>query len=157
MPSPSPEDPGLFIRDPYRFSDAMLIVPPPLVECLACFDGKQTDLDLRATLARITGRLEVEEISRNLVETLEAAGFLEDENFARMQLEKRREFAEKAVREPAHAGSAYPEDPGELRETMAGYLSDGAHSTANRADDGLYAIAAPHVSPSGGWQSYQAA
>ena len=42
MLSPSPEDPGLFIRDPYRFSDAMLIVPPPLVECLECFDGRHT-------------------------------------------------------------------------------------------------------------------
>ena len=58
MPSPSPEDPGLFIRDPYRFSDAMLIIPPPLVECLECFDGAHSDLDLRAALARITGRLE---------------------------------------------------------------------------------------------------
>ena len=66
MPSPSPESPGLFIRDPYRFSDAMLIVPPPLVECLECFNGRQTDLDLRAVLARITGSLETEEISRQI-------------------------------------------------------------------------------------------
>jgi hypothetical protein len=69
VPSPSPENPGLFIRDPYRFSDAMLIVPPPLVECLECFNGRQTDLDLRAALVRITGSFEVEEISRNLVRT----------------------------------------------------------------------------------------
>ena len=52
MPSPSPEHPGLFIRDPYRFTDAMLVIPPPLVECLQCFDGAQTDLDLRAALVR---------------------------------------------------------------------------------------------------------
>jgi len=52
MPSPSPEHPGLFIRDPYRFSDAMLVIPPPLVECLRCYDGSQTDLDLRAVLVR---------------------------------------------------------------------------------------------------------
>ena len=118
MPSPSPEDPGLFIRDPYRFSDAMLIVPPPLVECLECFDGRHQDLDLRASLVRITGRLETEEIARHLVETLAKAGFLEDETFARMQREKRREFAEKPVREPSHAGSAYPENAEELRQTM---------------------------------------
>ena len=42
MPSPSPEHPGLFIRDPYKFTDAMLVIPPPLVECLQCFDGAQT-------------------------------------------------------------------------------------------------------------------
>ena len=157
MPSPSPENPGLFIRDPYRYSDAMLIVPPPLVECLECFDGRQSDLDLRAALVRITGRLEVEDISRQLVETLRNAGFLEDETFAIMQAEKRREFAALAVREPAHAGSAYPEEPAELRQTMAEYMADGAGATPASSPDGLFALAAPHVSPSGGWQSYQAA
>jgi AmmeMemoRadiSam system protein B len=156
MPSPSPENPGLLIRDPYRFSDAVLIVPPPLVACLECFDGRQTELDLRALLVSITGSFEVEQIVQNLVETLQNAGFLEDETFARMQAEKRREFAELPVREPAHAGSAYPAEPGELREIMVEYMEDGAGQTAAGAD-GLFAIAAPHVSPVGGWQSYQAA
>jgi hypothetical protein len=157
MPSPSPEDPGLFIRDPYRFSDAMLIVPPPLVECLECFDGRHSDLDLRAALVRITGRLETGEIARRLAETLSQAGFLEDETFAHMEREKRREFAELTVREPSHAGSAYPEDREELRRTMTEYMTDVAGAPAAAPADGLFAIAAPHVSPSGGWQSYQAA
>jgi AmmeMemoRadiSam system protein B len=155
MPSPSPEDPGLFIRDPYRFSDAMLIVPPPLVECLECFDGRHTDLDLRTALARITGRIETIEVARHLTETLSKAGFLEDETFASMQGEKRREFAAMPVREPSHAGAAYPEDPAELRQTMVQYMGDAAPAAVPA--DGLFAIAAPHVSPSGGWQSYQAA
>lgn len=157
MPSPSREDPGLFIRDPYKFSDAILIVPPPLVECLECFDGRHTDLDLRAALARITGRLETEEISRSLIDALANAGFLEDEIFTRMQNDKRREFAEKPVREPAHAGSAYPADAAELRATMVEYMADGSGASSNSPADGLFAIAAPHVSPSGGWESYQAA
>jgi AmmeMemoRadiSam system protein B len=157
MPSPSREDPGLFIRDPYRFSDAMLIVPPPLVECLQCFDGSHSDLDLRAALARITGRLETEELARNLIDTLANAGFLEDEIFARMKHDKRREFAARPVREPSHAGSAYPEDPEECRQTMTKYMSDGAEAAPLDSADGLFAIAAPHVSPSGGWQSYRSA
>ncbi len=121
MPSPSPDHPGLFIRDPYRFSDAMLIIPPALVECLECFDGSHTELDLRAALVRITGNLEVGEMERNLIETLDQAGFLENETFEAMQAERRRDFAAQPVREPAHAGSAYPEDPEELRKTMAGW------------------------------------
>jgi hypothetical protein len=157
MPSPSPEDPGLFIRDPYRFSDAMLIVPPPLVECLECFDGRHSELDLRASLVRITGRVETESIVRNLIDTLSKAGFLEDDVFAQMQTEKRREFAEKSVREPSHAGSAYPQDAGELRETMEQYMTEGAPAGEPPPSDGLFALAAPHVSPSGGWQSYQSA
>src|SRR5438270_13737457 len=94
MPSPSPEHPGLFIRDPYKFSDAMLVIPPPLVECLQCFDGEQTPLDLRAALVRITGELDVGDLSQNLIDTLSAAGFLEDETASRMQAERKREFTE---------------------------------------------------------------
>src|ERR1039458_2379957 len=106
MPSPSPEHPGLFIRDPYRFSDAMLVIPPPLVECLECFDGLQTELDLRAALVSITGELEVGQLGQHLVETLSAAGFLEDAQYAEMEQARKREFALATVREPTHAGPA---------------------------------------------------
>jgi MEMO1 family protein len=157
MPSPSPENPGLFMRDPFRFSDTMLIIPPPLVECLECFDGRQTELDLRAALVRITGSLEVEDIARNLVDTLSKAGFLEDTSFAEMERERRRAFTEAPVRLAAHAGSAYPVDAEKLRETMGRYMDGKATSQEAGPDGKLFAIAAPHVSPEGGWQSYQAA
>src|SRR5579872_4075051 len=152
MPSPSPEHPGLFIRDPYRFSDAMLIIPPVLVESLQCFDGRKTDLDLRAILVTLTNSLDVSEIENHLIDTLSAAGFLEDENFARMESERRREFAAQTVREPSHAGSAYPAEPDEMRAVMTEYMN-GAPAPPDA--DGLFAIAAPHVSPEGGWQSYR--
>ena len=158
MPSPSPEHPGLFIRDPYKFSDAMLIVPPLLVECLQCFDGQATDLDLRQVLVRLTNDLQVGDMERHLVQTLSGAGFLEDETFERMRADRKREFAEKSVREPAHAGAAYPGEPAELRETLAGYMQrPAAESAAASANGNLFAIAAPHVSPEGGWHSYRAA
>jgi MEMO1 family protein len=152
MPSPSPEHPGLFIRDPYRFSDAMLVIPSPLIECLQCFDGRQTDLDLRAALVRATGGLEVGDLGQHVIETLSAAGFLEDEQFAGMERDRRRDFAEQSLRAPAHAGAAYPAEPDALRETFSRYMAD---ALAPNGDP--FAIAAPHVSPEGGWQSYRAA
>lgn len=155
MPSPSAEHPGLFIRDPYRYSDAMLVIPPLLVQCLECFDGGHTELDLRQALVRLTGDLDVSQVQKHLVQTLSTAGFLEDENFTQMQAERQREFAKSPVREPAHAGSAYPAEVGALRDTMARYM-DGAGPSGG-APNGLFAIAAPHVSPEGGWQSYRAA
>jgi AmmeMemoRadiSam system protein B len=153
MPSPSDEHPGLFIRDPYKFSDALLIIPPPLVECLECFDGAHTDLDLRAALVRATNTLDVSKLQQHLVETLSAAGFLEDEAFEQMRDERREAFAASPVREPAHAGSAYPAEADALRETMRRYM-DGAPAAAPM-DGNLVGIAAPHVSPEGGWQSYR--
>jgi MEMO1 family protein len=155
MPSPSAEHPGLFIRDPYKFSDAMLIIPPALVECLENFDGAHTDLDLRAALARLTNSLEVSELQQHLTDTLSASGFLEDDVFAHMQSERRAAFASHPVRDPAHAGTAYPAEPDAMRETMARYMT--GIPAAPSYDGDLVAIAAPHVSPEGGWESYRAA
>jgi AmmeMemoRadiSam system protein B len=161
-----PDRPGLFIRDPYRYSDAVLIIPPPLIECLRCFDGRQTDLDLRSLLVRITGDLQVGELEQHLIETFSSAGFLEDETYAQMKAGRQRQFADAPKREPAHAGGAYPLEIAALRETMARYM-DGASGAdlqvcagppgPAQASGRLFGIAAPHVSPEGGWQSYRAA
>ena len=154
MPSPSTDHPGLFIRDPYRFSDAMLIIPPVLVGCLECFDGTCTELDLRAALVRLTGDLSVGDIADHLTSTLSDAGFLEDETFAHLREDRMGEFAQSPIRVAAHAGAAYPASPEELRQTMIRYMGNDGYPSAS---DQLFALAAPHVSPEGGWESYQAA
>src|SRR5581483_8116231 len=97
MPSPSDEHPGLFIRDPYRYSDAMLIIPPVLVACLECFDGAHNELDLREKLVGLTGDLNVSQLQQHLIETLSMAGFLEDDNFTKVREERVREFAASPV------------------------------------------------------------
>jgi hypothetical protein len=152
-PSPVEDRPGLLIRDPYQYSDATLIVPPPLVACLECFDGEQTDLELRKTLVEITGDLDVGALREHLVSTLSTAGFLHDDTFERMRAERHRQFAEAPSREPAHAGTAYPADANELRATLRNYMGEGAAPSP----DSLIGIAAPHVSPFGGWEAYKAA
>jgi MEMO1 family protein len=153
MPSPVPDRPGLLMRDSYRYSDVTLIIPPDLVQCLRYFDGESSELELRQELVRITGDLQVGELQKNLTDTLAESGFLEDETYGRMREARQNEFAAESRRLPSHAGSAYPEEIDPLRETMRGWM-DGA------APDGkppLIGIAAPHVSPEGGWKSYQAA
>jgi AmmeMemoRadiSam system protein B len=154
MPSPVEDRPGLLIRDSFRYSDSVLIIPPPLVECLACFDGQQTQLDLRAMLVQTTGQLEVGDIGDQLTGALVSSGFLEDETFHAMKAQREKEFAEASVREPSHAGAAYPEDPAELRTTLDRWM-DGETSSGQERD--LVGIAAPHVSPEGGYESYRAA
>lgn len=151
MPSPDPDRPGLLIRDHYQFSDTMLLIPPPLVACLACFDGEQTELDLRQDLVRATGEIQVGELEKHFVGSLSSAGFLEDEVFERLRQEKIREFAEAPRREASHAGSAYPDEPQEARAQLAEFMKGAAADTT----DSLAGIAAPHVSPFGGWESYR--
>jgi len=154
LPSSSPSQPGLVIRDPYRFSEVTLVIPPVLMEALQCFDGHHTDLDLRAILVRVTGDLQVSDLARHMVETLAQAGFLEDETYYRMRDGRKREFAAQPLRQAAHAGSAYPEEPDALRATLSRYMAAGAPAAA---DGNLVGIAAPHVSPEGGIQAYRAA
>jgi MEMO1 family protein len=154
MPSPVEDRPGLLIRDSFRYSESVLIIPPPLVACLTCFDGQQTRLDLRAMLAKATGDLQVGEIEEQLIEILTRSGFLEDEVFLKMKRQRECDFADAAVRTPSHAGSGYPDDKEELRETMNAWM--GKPLPAAPAD-GIVGIAAPHVSPSGGYESYRAA
>src|SRR4029453_18665718 len=106
MPSPVPDRPGLLIRDPYAYAETVVIVPPPLVACLACFDGERTELDLREFLVRITGDLNVGELVRHFVDALGTAGFLENDNFAAMKERRHRSFAAASPRTAGHSGAA---------------------------------------------------
>jgi AmmeMemoRadiSam system protein B len=87
--------------------------------------------------------------------TLSTSGFLEDETYHRFRESRHRAFAEAPRRDPAHAGSAYPWDVDALRAMLDGYLAEAGPAPA--ASGGLLGIAAPHVSPEGGWRSYAAA
>ena len=156
MPSPLEERPGLLMRDPFQYSDMTIIVPPLLAQALELFDGRSTDLDLRAWLTRRTGEIETGELADHLVRTLEENGFLQSETFFRLRDEKHAAFAAADVRQPAHAGSAYPEEPDALRETMLGWDMPPASAEAER-NAPLVGLAAPHVSPEGGYKSYAAA
>lgn len=153
MPSPVEDTPGLLIRDSFQYSDAVLVVPPALVQCLPLFDGQHTELDLKAALVRITGELDVSSVQEQLAAALSGAGFLHDRIYEELRQERHRSFAASSSRESAHAGSAYPENESEVRPMLAQYLSGITPSV----DGSLIGIAAPHVSPFGGWQSYAAA
>jgi len=154
MPSPIQERPGLLIRDSFRYSDATLIIPPLLAECLTLFDGFHTELDLRQMLVELTGDLRVGEVGKRLLESLESAGFLEGPRYEELKQQRQDAFRNAPKRLPAHAGSAYPEKPDDLRETLRAYMND---SGAGVDSAPLVGIAAPHVSFAGGWPSYRAA
>ena len=121
MPSPIPEQPGLLVRDPFRYSDATLIVPPLLARCLSYFDGAHDQDDLRARLASLTGTIKVADVAKQLVTALSEAGFLEDDRFAALREAREQAFAAGDERVPAHAGSGYPDEPAALRARLDGY------------------------------------
>ena len=153
FPSPVPEKPGVLIRDPFRYSDEILILPPLLAAALEFFDGESTVLDAQAYLTRLVGQLVPGEILESMLEVLRRNGFLATEEFERLRADRHAEFAAAPMREPAHAGSGYPDEAEALRRELDEYLRD-FRAPAPATPRG---IAAPHVSPFGGWQSYAAA
>ncbi len=153
MPSPVEDRPGLLIRDSYGYSEQALIVPPLLAHCLQFFDGEHSELDIHEELVRVTGDLQSGSLARHLFEALHNGGFLEDEIYQQMREAKHRAFADSSVREPSHAGTAYPPNAAEL----TGALLEWAGPPGGNQTDGLLGIAAPHVSPAGGYRSYRSA
>ena len=154
IPSSDPEHPGLVVRDPLKFSDAVLLIPPQLVECLAYFDGEQTSLDLRSNLVRITGEIQIGQLEKHFVDTLSQAGFLENEEFEALRVATVNEFKAAPKREAAHAGSAYPDNAEEARKTLGEFMQGGSPAPP-ALKDSIIGIATPHVSPFGGWESYR--
>jgi AmmeMemoRadiSam system protein B len=160
-PSPAAERPGLLVRDPFRFAESMLIIPSALVPCLAFFNGRYGRAEVVEALVRLGGDVRIGQVIDHLLDVLSQGGFLEDEVFEGLQAERTRTFAEALARTPAHAGTAYPAAQDALRQALAGWTDgvDGQDAaSAPPADTGpLIGIAAPHVSPEGGWRSYGAA
>lgn len=152
MASPAEDRPGLMIRDPHQFSDKVLIFPPPIVPVLELFDGASTKLDLHRALVEITGELQVSELVEHLTGTLSEAGFLEDASYYQLRDATKAEFANATKRLALHAGGGYPAEPDELRETFGQYM---ATSDVFEPVSNLIGIAAPHVSPWGGAESYR--
>jgi AmmeMemoRadiSam system protein B len=153
FPSPVPDRPGLLFRDPFRYTSEILIVPPLLVAALNYFDGESTALDAQAYVSKLAGQLIPSEIIDSLVSALRENGFLETEEFARLRDARHAEFAANASRAPAHSGSGYPDKAEELRRQLDEYLRD----HRKPAPDPIMGLAAPHVSPWGGWECYAAA
>jgi len=159
FPSPASDQPGLLVRDPYRYSDVTLVIPPLLVRCLSLFDGAHSDLDLRELLVRLTGRLDdVGDVVEQMPRTLSEAGFLRDASFNRLRARRERAFAESPLRTAVHAGGGYPGDPRQLEQTLTRWRGElPVRDASPPAPDDVIAIAAPHASPHAAVPTYASA
>jgi AmmeMemoRadiSam system protein B len=156
MPSPVRDRPGVLLRDPFRYTDEVVIVPSPLVPFLRYFDGGHEESDLVTALFRATGEIGAGDYARELAASLRRSGFLEDDELERRRQERHRAFAEAPRREASHAGAAYSTDAAELSAALRQYLAE-AGSDEQPCPADVFAVVAPHVSLEGGWRSYASA
>jgi len=142
------------LRDPFRYSEAMLVIPPALIGLLGCLDGERTEGAVADLLTKQLGTNIPNDLLAHLVGTLQSNGFLETEEYFQMREARHAAFRELPQRLAAHAGSAYPEQRESLRGELNGYFEE---ALVHPNGDGVIGLAAPHVSPFGGKQSYATA
>jgi AmmeMemoRadiSam system protein B len=152
IPSLEPQRPGLVIRDPMRYTKTVLYVPPLWVHALRCLDGEHTELDMQEMLTRATGKLVFSDEIHQFVDVLRQQGFLETEEFYQLRDERHREFKEGRERPAIYAGMAYPASAGEVHGTFEEYFH--RVEPVDGLPTNLLGVAAPHVSPEGGWSCY---
>jgi hypothetical protein len=142
----------VLIHDPLRYTEKIMLIPPPWTIGLRYLDGEHTELDMQEALTRATGELVFSDAVRGFVGALQQQGFLETEEFYRLREQKHLEFQGETERLPVHAGQAYPANAAEVRSTFQEYF-DGVGESASLSS-GALGVAAPHVSPAGGRNCY---
>lgn len=152
FPSPDPSQPGLVLRDPMGYSQAVLIIPPVWTPVLTCFDGRHTMVDCQALLGSLSGEIVPAHLVQSLVDVLSQQGFLQTPEFAQLRESREESFRQAAIRLAHHAGSAYPEESDAARRQLDEWFA--SVPSSNGAAPAARAIAAPHVSPHGGIESY---
>lgn len=125
----------------------------PLYQILTLLDGTRTPRDIQMELMRqqrgmLVGMDEVERILSHL----DDAYLLDSERYQKARDQIVSDFVSKKVRPCSHCGSAYPEDPSELKERLDEILALKASSPPQAGT--IKALVAPHIDLSVGGKIY---
>lgn len=147
------------LRDPAGYSDAVVLLPGPLVEIVALFDGERTIVDIQAELTRRYGEIVPRADIERLIEGLDENGFMESERFVALRERIDGAFLASSSRPASHAGGAYPDDPDTLRRTMDGFFTDAAgpgpiDAAGTSMPPPVRALIAPHIDYHRGGPAY---
>ncbi|MGH7313016.1 MAG: AmmeMemoRadiSam system protein B, partial [Candidatus Rokuibacteriota bacterium] len=146
----------LVLRDPAGYTASVLMLPWPLVEIVALFDGRWSLLDIQAELTRRHGQIVPRADLERLIATLDEHGFMDGVRFAELRAAIDTAFLAAATRPAAHAGGAYAEDAAELRAAIDGFFASpaGPGAVAPANGNGLAAVVAPHIDYHRGGPAY---
>jgi AmmeMemoRadiSam system protein B len=111
------------LRDPYGFSERVLLLPHPLFYIVSLFDGRHSLLDIQAAFARRYGELLFRERLEEILRELETCHFLEGAGFEAHREAVEADFARSHIRPAALAGKSYEADPERLRVQIDGFFA----------------------------------
>jgi MEMO1 family protein len=140
---------ALGIRDPAGYTQAVLVLPPALVEVVSLFDGDHSIGDIQEALLRRHGELIDSGRIGGVVETLDEHGFLDSPGFAARRTAIEAEFRRSSTRPATHAGGAYADGPDALRAQMDAFFPEPEGPGPVRWGPGAGApisgLVAPHI------------
>jgi AmmeMemoRadiSam system protein B len=138
---------GIALRDPSGFTDAVLVVQPPLLDVISLFDGDHSLLDIQAVFMRRYGEILPRDRLEQIVSQLDEHGFLESPGFARRREAVEAAFRASPVRPAVHAGGAYAGEPDALRAQITGFFNhpEGPGAEGPGGGGAPAGIIAPHI------------
>jgi MEMO1 family protein len=150
--------PYVVLRDPAGYTTAVVMVPLPVIEVVALFDGQHSLVDIQAELTRRHGEIVPRAQIEGLIETLDGHGFMESARFAERRAAIDGAFLAAPVRPANHAGGAYPGEPDALRSAMDAFFAapagPGPIQWTATDGDAVSGIIAPHIDYHRGGPAY---
>jgi len=113
------------LADPHGYVEDQMVLSPPAFFIATCLDGTRDVEAIRQEFAAaFNGFKPPEQEILNVVNSLDEAGFLCTDNFARIQTRVENAFRARHIREARLAGQAYPGTPKELRRKLDSFFVD---------------------------------
>lgn len=135
------------LRDPWRFQPNNLTVSLPAYLLMTLMDGKRTIPEICGHFAeQYKGNLGQEELEKFVLE-LDENGLLFGRHFDAMRERALTEFAKAPLRKAAHAGSAYADDPEELKAQLDGFFAEAEKEAPQEVGKKITGLIAPHIDP----------
>ena len=147
------------LRDPEQHAGQQLTVSFPALVAIQLMDGNSDRRDIQAAFFRQFGEILPTGELDALIEQLDQILLLDSERFREHRRALQEAYRKSAVREAVCAGSAYPQDPGELRAYLRGFFeTDGEPGMPGRPEGprDLVGLIVPHIDTGRGGAGYAA-
>lgn len=136
------------LRDPYHFTDQVLVLPHHLFFVVSLFDGRHSMLDIQAAFAGRYGEILFRETLEKIIRDLDAMHFLEGSTFEAHRAQVEIDFVRSSVRRPALAGKGYEADPERLRTQIDTFFAPPEGPGSPEVQDGkppIKGAVIPHI------------
>ncbi len=138
----------LCLRDPMRFSEAVVYVPAQTASILGLLDGHHSLLDIQEAFVRRFGNLLFREQLLQLIRSLDEHLLLDSPRFAEYRAEVEEGFRRARSRPASLAGKSYPSDASALDGQLKAYMAapDGPGDTPpTPSAASLVGLVVPHI------------